>query len=56
MRASPPGQDEADNGGSCEEELYVKEHTVIWTRNTLDGHAHIIKSFTMDTPVLEVGS
>lgn len=39
---------------SCEEELYTKDHTVIWSRIMLDGTSHVIKSFTMDTPVLEV--
>ncbi|ELT93542.1 hypothetical protein CAPTEDRAFT_175155 [Capitella teleta] len=38
---------------SCEEELYTKDHTVIWSRIMLDGTSHVIKSFTMDTPVLE---
>jgi hypothetical protein len=39
---------------SCEEELFSKDHTTVWSRTTLDGTTHVMKSFTLDSPVQEV--
>ena len=39
--------------GTFDEELYVSGHTVVWSRGGQDGSRSIIKTFTMDTPVLQ---
>ncbi|KAI0221452.1 Anaphase-promoting complex subunit 1 [Lamellibrachia satsuma] len=38
----------------CHEELYVCEQTVVWSRGNVDGNGQVLKTFTMDSPVLEV--
>ncbi|XP_061163277.1 anaphase-promoting complex subunit 1-like [Saccostrea echinata] len=38
---------------TCDEELYVSGNTVIWSHGGHGGVQHILKSFTMDTPVLQ---
>ena len=44
-----------DESGS-EEELYVSEHTVVWSRGLPDTTASVVKSFTVDSPVQDVCS
>ena len=39
--------------GTFDEELYVSGHTVVWSRGGQDGSRSIMKTFTMDTPVLQ---
>ena len=38
----------------CDEELYIKDKLVVWSRGTLDGAGQAIKSFTMNTLVEDV--
>ncbi|KAK3580765.1 hypothetical protein CHS0354_023054 [Potamilus streckersoni] len=40
-------------GDSYDEELYISGHTVIWSRGGQDGARSIVKTFTMDSPVLQ---
>ncbi|KAL3875250.1 hypothetical protein ACJMK2_038174 [Sinanodonta woodiana] len=40
-------------GDDYDEELYISGHTVIWSRGGQDGARSIIKTFTMDSPVLQ---
>ena len=42
-----------DESGS-EEELYVSEQTVVWSRGLPDATASVLKSFTVDSPVQDV--
>lgn len=39
----------------CDEELYVSGNTVIWSHGGQSGIQQVLKTFTMDTPVLQVG-
>ena len=39
-----------------DEELYISGQTVVWSRTGQDGVRAIIKTFTMDTAVLQVNS
>ena len=41
-------------GEGCDEELYINDQTVVWSRGTLDGAGKVIKSFTVDSPVQDV--
>ncbi|XP_052768449.1 anaphase-promoting complex subunit 1-like isoform X2 [Mya arenaria] len=47
----------ASRGGEsskgCDEELYVNGHTVVWSRGGQDGCRTVVKTFTMDTPVIQ---
>ena len=40
----------------CEEELYIDNQLVVWSRGTTDNARKIIKSFTADSAVHEVSS
>lgn len=40
----------------CDEELYIWENTVVWSRGTTEGGGRVIKSFTLDMPVHQVSS
>ena len=42
-----------DESGS-EEELYISEQTVVWSRGLPDATASVLKSFTVDSPVQDV--
>lgn len=42
-----------DESGS-EEELYVNEQTVVWSRGLPDATSSVLKSFTVDSPVQDV--
>ena len=37
-----------------DEELYISGQTVVWSRTALDGVGTVVKTFTMDSPVLQV--
>ncbi|XP_053374220.1 anaphase-promoting complex subunit 1-like [Mercenaria mercenaria] len=39
--------------GSYDEELYVSGNTVVWSKGGQDGCRSVIKTFTMDSPVLQ---
>ncbi|BFZ07558.1 hypothetical protein BsWGS_10597 [Bradybaena similaris] len=43
--------DSEDSG--CDEELYVRGASVVWSRGSQDGSRTVVKTFTMDTPVLQ---
>ncbi|XP_056022198.1 anaphase-promoting complex subunit 1-like [Ostrea edulis] len=38
---------------TCDEELYISGNTVIWSHGGHNGMQHALKTFTMDTPVLQ---
>ena len=38
----------------CDEELYVSEHTAVWSRGSVEGGGRVIKSFTLDGPIQQV--
>ncbi|XP_064622337.1 anaphase-promoting complex subunit 1-like [Lineus longissimus] len=38
----------------CDEELYIKDDTVIWSRGSVGSSRTIIKSFSMDSKIREV--
>lgn len=40
--------------GSYDEELYVNGCTVVWSRGGQDGCRAVVKTFTMETPVVQV--
>jgi hypothetical protein len=37
-----------------DEELYISGQTVVWSRTGQDGVRSVLKTFTMDSPVLQV--
>ncbi|KAK3093891.1 hypothetical protein FSP39_021511 [Pinctada imbricata] len=39
--------------GSFDEELYVSGNTVVWSKGGRDQTRHVIKTFTMESPVLQ---
>jgi len=47
-------EDESGDTGVKDEELYVNGHTVVWSRGGQDGCRSVVKTFTLDTPVIQV--
>ncbi|XP_060553030.1 anaphase-promoting complex subunit 1-like [Ruditapes philippinarum] len=45
--------DKDGHHGNYDEELYVSGNTVVWSKGGLDGCRSVVKTFTMDTPVLQ---
>ena len=41
---------------NCDEELYVTENTVVWSRGCTESGGRIVKSFTLDTTIQQVDS
>ncbi|XP_048246060.1 anaphase-promoting complex subunit 1-like [Haliotis rufescens] len=44
---------EDSSGSSFDEELYVSGNTVVWSRGGQDGVRSVVKTYTVDTPVLQ---
>ncbi|XP_052275462.1 anaphase-promoting complex subunit 1-like isoform X2 [Dreissena polymorpha] len=47
------GASTTEGRGRFDEELYVNGHIVVWSRGGQDGCRSVIKTFTMDTPVIQ---
>ena len=48
LRSTSTGKDGSD------EELYMSDHLVIWSKGSLDGAGQVIKTFSMDSSVQQV--
>ncbi|CAG5118741.1 unnamed protein product, partial [Candidula unifasciata] len=47
------GSDDNSKDSVFDEELYVRGASVVWSRGSQDGGRTVVKTFTMDTPVLQ---